>query len=397
MLSQVYAFYSRSPKRYRELQKVGELASINVIKFKRIDGTRWIGHRKDAMEALSHNYGLLLQHWADATNYARKDVPDADKSKMKNWMKRLSSYKFFHHLHLYLDIVSDIASVSYVFQEADISLAVVNETVDQALDNINDSINVDGPWLSKAKEDLVISDDTGEVEYEGNTIHGFDEDAVRGEKEKVLEAVQRCLTSRLSDFTNNPLLSKALILDPSNWPDDNEELKTYGDENVTFLLSHFQQVLEPNGCVLPKAKREWKLLKAHITKNHPNVPYAKLWPLIFRRKVEMFSNILHLVAIIQVYPISNAQLERAFSALKRVFTDSRACLSTPTINDLMTIVMDGPEVTEFDSVSSVKAWLLEVGQHGYWRLVVSDQTRVAPQLTKTKPAMKLKLKVWLKW
>lgn len=84
-------------------------------------------------------------------------------------------------------------------------------------------------------------------------MSGYDEDSVMNEAATVLDHIQECLSSRLGDFSTNPLLSNAnMIIDPDNWPED---LKSYGEEEVNFLLDHFQDVLEANGCERVKALR----------------------------------------------------------------------------------------------------------------------------------------------
>lgn len=158
ILKHVYAFYHRSPKRYRGIEKIANKQKLKVTKFKRIDGTRWVAHRKNAMEALHDNYTLLLDHWKKWLAPTKKGVSDVDKAKMRNWIKKLSSYKFYRHMHLYLDVFTDISSVSHVFQEADISLPTVITAVEQALENMEECVDQgkDGPWLASAKKDLDI-------------------------------------------------------------------------------------------------------------------------------------------------------------------------------------------------------------------------------------------------
>ena len=63
-------------------------------------------------------------------------------------------------------------------------------------------------------------------------------------------------------------------------------------------------------------------------------------------------------------PISNTELERAFSAMRRVLTDWHKSLSTKTIDDLLLIKQEGDPVLAFKTGPAVKAWLLSCK----WRL-----------------------------
>ena len=46
-------------------------------------------------------------------------------------------------------------------------------------------------------------------------------------------------------------------------------------------------------------------------------------------------------------PISSAECERAFSAQKRIKSDTRSYLSVERLSDLMLISAEGPEMEEF--------------------------------------------------
>ena len=128
---------------------------------------------------------------------------------------------------------------------------------------------------------------------------------------------------------------------------------------MEFLLEHFKLVLVAQGCDIEAAKREWSEIKLYVS-TQPRLQamsYVDFWQRIFTRKQKRYPNILHIVAIILVYPISNAELERAFSALKRVVTDWRTSLATNTIDDLLLIQQEGPPVADFNAERAVKRWL----------------------------------------
>lgn len=67
-------------------------------------------------------------------------------------------------------------------------------------------------------------------------------------------------------------------------------------------------------------------------------------------------NILHLVHIMLVLPISAAVCERGFSAQKRIKSDNRASLHADTVEDLIRISVEGPSLADFDATDSVANW-----------------------------------------
>lgn len=77
-----------------------------------------------------------------------------------------------------------------------------------------------------------------------------------------------------------------------------------------------------------------------------------------------FQNVLHLVEIMLVLPISAAQCERAVSAQNRRKSSLRVGLGSSTLQDLIRITAEGPPVTEFNATPAVDKWLARDGDAG---------------------------------
>ena len=67
-----------------------------------------------------------------------------------------------------------------------------------------------------------------------------------------------------------------------------------------------------------------------------------------------YQDVLHLVEILLVLPISSAQCERMFSTQNRIKSAKHSCLETETIEDLIRISSEGPPVNEFDPSCAVE-------------------------------------------
>lgn len=65
---------------------------------------------------------------------------------------------------------------------------------------------------------------------------------------------------------------------------------------------------------------------------------------------------LLLVELLFSIPISNAKVERLFSLMNRVKTDSRAMLSENTLNSLITIRMEGSKLEDYDPMPAIQLW-----------------------------------------
>lgn len=70
-------------------------------------------------------------------------------------------------------------------------------------------------------------------------------------------------------------------------------------------------------------------------------------------------DILHLVEILLVLPISAAGCERMVSARNRIKSSLRASLKTPTLEGLIRVSAQGPSLDNFDPAPSVNCWFAQ--------------------------------------
>jgi hypothetical protein len=70
-----------------------------------------------------------------------------------------------------------------------------------------------------------------------------------------------------------------------------------------------------------------------------------------------YPNILAIIDLIRSLPSSSAENERGFSQLKLTKTNGRGRMSNSTLNDVMTIMMETPTVSEFDPQPAINNWL----------------------------------------
>ncbi|KAL7390330.1 hypothetical protein ABVT39_019076 [Epinephelus coioides] len=74
-------------------------------------------------------------------------------------------------------------------------------------------------------------------------------------------------------------------------------------------------------------------------------------------RLQSFPNLLMVVEIILVLPLSTAACERGFSAMKRVKTDWRSNLSVDMLWKLLYINIERPAVADFNAKRVLQRWL----------------------------------------
>ena len=71
-----------------------------------------------------------------------------------------------------------------------------------------------------------------------------------------------------------------------------------------------------------------------------------------------FKDVLHLIEIVLVLPISAAQCEWTVSAQNRIKRSVRATLATSVVEDLIRLSSEGPPATDFDAAPCVDHWFV---------------------------------------
>ena len=81
-----------------------------------------------------------------------------------------------------------------------------------------------------------------------------------------------------------------------------------------------------------------------------------MWQRIFAEYTERFPNILMLVEIMLVLPLATACCECGLSTLKQIKSDWRSRLGTETLDHLMRISIDGPDLESYNAARALQHW-----------------------------------------
>ncbi|XP_078146195.1 zinc finger protein 862-like [Centroberyx gerrardi] len=179
--------------------------------------------------------------------------------------------------------------------------------------------------------------------------------------ESTVKHLKNRFSSLLEEKIKDTPTAKAVrcftVFNHDSWPDDKLGVLDHGVE-VKFLLEHFSTVLGRNGCNKEQSKEEFQEMKMTINTSLKDKSYLGLWEVMMTKEpyCSDYANILHLVKIMLVLPISAAVCERVFSTQNRIKSDVRASLHTDTVEDLIRISVEGPELMDYDARQDVKLW-----------------------------------------
>ena len=121
-------------------------------------------------------------------NQVSREERREDKAKVTGWLKTVTSYRFPLLAHFYLDVISEVSTISLVFQRDDIAVSSVLETVESAIHGVKSYAVNDGTNLKTFLAEVSVA---GEVkEYKGQPL----KDKEGGEKTRgqvVLNVLKR--------------------------------------------------------------------------------------------------------------------------------------------------------------------------------------------------------------
>ncbi|XP_041364280.1 zinc finger protein 862-like [Gigantopelta aegis] len=354
LMMHLYYMYRRSAKKWKELERLSESMNENIVKPSRTQGTRWIDHRRKALKTLERDYTCLVCHFEDMASGQRKDIKPADQAKMNGYLKILKSHKFILHVAAYQDFVEDLASLSLCLQQDDLAVSNVRTRIEAVCLSLKAKQTQYGRQLRS-----VISQTTEENQHTfrgvtlssgANTMTDF----AKHHTKLILNIIE-CIESRFATFIQANILMAADIFDPANLPTEQGDLFTYGNHDVDSLIDHFEHILSSQ-CDANAVHGEWMMLKLDLSKHHKTMTYAAIWGEMFTEKQNLYPNILQLVQIVLVLPISTFQVERQFSCIKRILGDWRLNLKLSTMEHLLRICSDGPKPVDFDPLPAVMRW-----------------------------------------
>ena len=174
----------------------------------------------------------------------------------------------------------------------------------------------------------------------------------------IISHILKCFTQRFDKPVTDKLFNALVkILDTEVYPEEGVD-DGYGLNEVRLLVERFDVLLNANGCDVTKIESEWADVKEMVvTTGLRGNKYIDAWAKLFTSsKKKDLSNILHLLEILLVVPISNALLERMFSTMNRVHTDWRNCLGEKRVENLLRICEEGTIADKFDPQPAVARW-----------------------------------------
>jgi hypothetical protein len=253
-------------------------------------------------------------------------------------VKKWSHASYPINMAVYLDILSPIRRISVALQQEIHDPVKITKRLKEfkwtmaKLVMIFENALEQESILTNYKSFLadIVTDDEGNRFYQNVKLKKFDKsnNAVKESYNTTVADICSSIEKRFSNLTTSPVFKHMdTLLDTKAWP-INSDGGSFGDNAVKEISTHFNDLLTKNKCLTDNIMPEWCTLKSHmfpIVQNNRKTKYLDIWRNVFideTIKVEC-KNVLHVFEIMLITPFTNAKVERIFSKMNRIKSETR--------------------------------------------------------------------------
>ena len=336
-LQTIYYFFQNSSVRMAHLQEIQQILGDPSLKFKEPKHVRWLSHGK-AVTAIRRCLPSLI------TTLEQEAVNNPTAAGL---VKAVMKYEFVACTFLLSDILPSLNWLSLIFQRKDIYFSVIQPRVHSTISFLESLKSNDGPvmkQLPKIFEEELIT-------------FNFNATSEKSDNFKRLVAVPYIgsICENLSDrFPHLDILDAFQIFSPEVLPTDSEALLDHGHAQLQTLLGNYS----PSLVDAQRIEEEWAHFLPDMTMHFKEKTIDSVLASLTSNSVyrDSFTELAKLAAAALVIPMSTADCERGFSAMKRIKTDLRNSLKTETLDYLMRISIEGKDREDFNFDRSADMW-----------------------------------------
>lgn len=334
-LQQLYHFFDDSPVRESVLRQIFQINEISEIKLKEPKNVRWLS-LYEAVSAVIQCFGSIveaLEHIAEKKN-------DLNSVKAKGLLSKIKNANFPFLLAIILDVLEPVKKLNVLFQHQNVIFSKVNVMVSSCISVLENLKGNKGEHENNYIENCTNDED--DVVYQN--IKLGKQTLNEHFKSNFISEVVGNLKFRFPAESLDVLKSLDSMLNPFNYPTNSEELLNYGSEDIDLLIRTFGELISGD-----KLKNNFQYFK-QIVLNFKSMSMKDFLRIFIKQYSDEFPEFSKLAKIASVLPISSADAERGFSAMKRIKTCARNRISEGKLKTLMMITLEGPDMSNSQDV-----------------------------------------------
>ena len=168
-----------------------------------------------------------------------------------------------------------------------------------------------------------------------------------------IDSLLQCLQGRFDEMQQNSAFKGIKLLDTRMWPSAPESLQEFGNAELSLVIEHFRSLLQKKVSI-DGLMSEWGAFKAFWLSHLRALTKEEVWSMLLTTLENKYPNLVYLFKLLLVFPVSNAKVERGFSTMRQIKSDWRNRLAEDTLDHLMCISIEGPQLSSFDPHAAVQ-------------------------------------------
>ena len=380
MLLHLYYLYAKSPKKSRELADIVEDLkevwefSAGGDKPVRSQGSRWISHKRKALQRLVDRYGAYLNHVTALSE--DQTIKSTDRARLKGYLKTWKQSKMLIGAAMYVDVLKAPSFLSLSLQKEKLDIVLGIQHILKSIKSLKAMAGQDPLlWPTVKLVCSRVKDEDGDKIYQGAILNNYNPTSLKACADQALADVsqlEKKMRARLEWSDVKMLRAILVLLDTQSWrlpptgdhsdkDDSQEEEDDLGEikDAAEYVTSHFRKPLEVKGVTMASFQDEIEEIVPYARKylSIGSEGYQKIWYKLYTAPdASKWPNMLSLCELLFSLPFSNAHVERMFSSMKVIKTNRRTNLDSSTLSDLLEIQAEGPPLASFSADQAVSLW-----------------------------------------
>lgn len=358
----VYKFYHMSPKQRRGLHELASVLNEDMPYYSGVKQVRWLASRWRAICAVEKNYRVTVEHLENVA--ANEENLSATATGLLRKLKTVSFVKF---LYFMIDFMRIFATLSQRLQHDKLIVTDVTHDIEEATLKLLELKECPGEGETKLLQNL--DPDTNVMQHgKGSIVLTIGRgagaaDNMNNLKNNIIDKAVSYIDKRFVAFYSPPL-KHFKVFDIREWPQEREQLASYGKNDISALVEIFKCVLSDEECNAIKA--EWTSVKSRLTSKANNVQsgtdVVDVFSNILLINPPNLKNIITLIKLMLTISVSTAVVERGFSSLNRIKTSLRSTMTQECLKNHLMVSINTPSVRNFEATEDVLNTWMESGK-----------------------------------
>ena len=162
-----------------------------------------------------------------------------------------------------------------------------------------------------------------------------------------------------SPYGPTDVFQDVLVFNVDSWPHKDIKVIDFGNGNIERLINWFEPALQMAGRQVDDILAQWRSMIMFNSQFHDKDSSSLLKMFLSKDPYKSdLKDILHLVEILLLLPISGPRFQHLVSSQNTIKSSLRASLKTSSLEGLTRISAQGPSLEEFHPVRSVNCWFV---------------------------------------